>query len=378
MHLLKLSHYLAFQKPWQLRAWLILFLVAGLFTLPVMGASRQIIHFMMQLGISSVAILSFQWLMGRMGLLSFGHAVYVGLGSYFAIYILQAIAKWPVLAIFPVVFIPLLAGFMVALFAIVLAYPSTLKTGVVFAMLSLTVAELIHVLAPAWPQWFGGEAGLSANRVYGNGFFGWTFASSFQLYYLILVYAMVAFGALAYLNKTPLGMAINAVKSNPTRAQALGWNDHKVRQIAFVIAGFWAGVSGALQALLLEFVNADVLSGQQSGQILLFALLGGIQSAWGAFLGAFLWVFANSYLSHISPAWLLYLGLLFMLVVLYGANGIAGFVSRSWLVFNAVLKRKNWHRQNIKKVTFCLLMLVFISLVVIAIEQIYQPLLSQH
>lgn len=378
MHLLKLSHYLAFQKSWQLRAWLILFLVLGLLTLPVMGVSRQLIHFMMQLGISSVALLSFQWLMGRMGLLSFGHAVYVGLGSYFAIYILQAIAKWPVLAIFPVVFIPLLAGFMVALFATVLAYPSTLKTGVVFAMLSLTVAELIHVLAPAWPQWFGGEAGLSANRVYGNGFLGWTFASSFQLYYLILVYAVVAFSALAYLYKTPLGMAINAVKCNPIRAQALGWNDHKVRQIAFVIAGFWAGVSGALQALLLEFVNADVLSGQQSGQILLFALLGGIQSAWGAFLGAFLWVFANSYLSHISPAWLLYLGLLFMLVVLYGANGIAGFLSRSWLVFNASLRRKNWNRENLKKVAFCLLMLVFISLVVIAIEQLYQPLLSQH
>lgn len=378
MHLLKLSHYLAFQKSWQLRAWLILFLVLGLLALPVMGVSRQLIHFMMQLGISSVAILSFQWLMGRMGLLSFGHAVYVGLGSYFAIYILQAIAKWPVLAIFPVVFIPLLAGFMVALFAIVLAYPSTLKTGVVFAMLSLTVAELMHVLAPTWPQWFGGEAGLSANRVYGNGFFGWTFASSFQLYYLILVYAVVVFSALAYLNKTPLGMAINAVKSNPIRAQALGWNDHKVRQIAFVIAGFWAGVSGALQALLLEFVSADVLSGQHSGQILLFALLGGIQSAWGAFFGAFLWVFANSYLSHISPAWLLYLGLLFMLVVLYGANGIAGFLSRSWLVLNAVVKRKNWHRQNIKKAAFCLLMLVLISLLVIAIEQFYQPLLSQH
>jgi branched-chain amino acid transport system permease protein len=378
VHLPNFNHYLPLQKPWQLGLWLILLLVLCWLPLSVIGTSRQLIHFIMQVGISSVAILSFQWLMGRMGLLSFGHAVYVGLGSYFAIYILQAIAKWPVLEIFPVVLIPLLAGFMVALFAIILAYPSTLKTGVVFAMLSLTVAELIHVLAPAWPQWFGGEAGLSANRVYGNGFWGWKFASSIELYYLILVYAIAAFSALAYINKTPLGMAINAVKSNPIRAQAMGWNDHKVRQIAFVIAGFWAGVAGALQALLLEFVSADVLSGQQSGQILLFALLGGIQSAWGAFSGAFLWVFANSYLSHISPAWLLYLGLLFMLVVLYGANGVAGFLSNSQLVFSAVFKRQNWTLLNLKKAGFCLLLFAFICLVILAIEQLYQPIFGHH
>ncbi len=378
MHLPNFNYYLPLQKPWQLGLWLILFLVLCCLPLPALGTSSQVIHFMMQVGISSVAILSFQWLMGRMGLLSFGHAVYVGLGSYCAIYILQAIAKWPVLEILPVVLIPLIAGFMVALFAIILAYPSTLKTGVVFAMLSLTVAELIHVLAPAWPQWFGGEAGLSANRVYGNGFLGWKFATNIELYYLILVYAIAAFSALAYINKTSLGMAINAVKSNPVRAQAMGWNDHKVRQIAFVIAGFWAGVAGALQALLLEFVSADVLSGQQSGQILLFALLGGIQTAWGAFLGAFLGVFANSYLSHISPAWLLYLGLLFMLVVLYGANGVAGFFSKSQLVLRAALKRQNWTLQNFKKAGFCLLLLAFVCLFMLAIEQLYQPFFSHH
>ena len=378
MHLPNLKHYLPLQKPWQLGSCLLLFLLVCLLPLPFIGTSRHVVQFMMQVGINSVAILSFQWLLGRMGLLSFGHAVYVGLGSYFAIYILQAIAKWPVLAIFPVVVIPLLAGVMVALLAIVLAYPSTLKTGVVFAMLSLTVAELIHVLAPAWPQWFGGEAGLAANRVYGNSFFGWNFASSIELYYLILVYVVAAFSALAYINKTPLGMAINAVKSNPIRAQAMGWNDHKVRQIAFVIAGFWAGVAGALQALLLEFVSADVLSGQHSGQILLFALLGGIQSAWGAFFGAFLWVFGNSYLSQISPAWLFYLGLLFMLVVLYGANGVTGFLSNSQLVFSAALKRQNWTLKNLKKAGFCLLLLACVCLFILAIEQLYQPFFSHH
>lgn len=330
---------------------------------------------MMQLGISSVSLLSFQWLLGRMGLLSFGHAVYVGLGSYSAIYLLKAAAHWPVFATIPLVFIPLLAAALVACLAALLAYPSTLKTGVVFAMLSLTVAELLHVLTPAWPKWWGGEAGLSANRVYGLKIFELDFASGFQLYYLILVYCLLAFFILHRVNQSSLGMAMKAVKSNPIRAQALGWNDHRVRQIVFVMAAFWAAIAGALQALLLEFVSTDVFSPHHSGQILLFALLGGVQNAWGAFLGALIWVFSNSYLSHISPAWLMYVGILLMLVVISGANGLVGIVSNAvqlGVQLPHIFKAKFWRLSPFKKLLFAIMIAAFVVGFIFLIETLYQ------
>ena len=338
----------------------IVFLLLLLLPLPSLALAQKWIYIAMQVGIASISLLSFQWLMGRMGLLSFGHAVYIGLGSYATLYALQAVVQWPALAIIPVFVWPLFSALMVAGMAALIAYPSTLKTGLVFAMLSLTVSELIHIIAPAWPAFFGGESGISANRVYGNGFLGLNFGPQYQLYYVVLFYTLLAFYSLAYFNKAPIGIAMSAVKANPARAEALGWNAHKVRQIAFVIAGFWAGAAGGLQALLLEFVSIEALSSYQSGQILLFALLGGVNSVWGALTGALLWVMANSYLSHITAAWLFYLGILFMWVVLYQPAGLSAWLSS--------IKREDLNKTQVKKI---IVNIVLIVIFIMTTEYLY-------
>ena len=277
-----------------------------------------------QMGIAIIACLSYNLLLGQGGMLSFGHAVYSGMGSYFAIHALNAIGQGTLHL--PVVVLPLVGGLAGMGFAILLGYVTTKKSGTTFSMITLGMAELVFAMSLMFSEFFGGEAGVSANRVVGEAFMGITFGPQRQVYYLIALYTFVSVALLYALTQTPLGRILNAVRDNPERVEFVGYNTQQVRYRAFIIAGFFAGIAGGLGAINFEIVTAEVVGPARSGSYLLFTFLGGATFFFGPILGGILMVLAFVLLSEITKAWLLYLGLVFLFMVVYAPGGLAGLI----------------------------------------------------
>jgi branched-chain amino acid transport system permease protein len=277
-----------------------------------------------QMGIAIIACLSYNMLLGQGGMLSFGHAVYTGLGSFVAIHALNNISSGS-LGI-PVSAVPLVGGFAGMGFAVLFGYVTTRKAGTTFAMITLGLAELVFAMSLMVPEFFGGEGGVSGNRVTGSAVMGITFGPAVQVYYLIAAYTFVCVAAMFAFTGTPLGRMLNAVRDNPERVEFIGYNPQKVRYLAFIIAGFFAGISGGLAALNFEIVTAEVVGAARSGAYLLFTFLGGATFFFGPIIGAIMMVLAFVLLSEFTKAWLLYLGLVFLFMVMYAPGGIASLV----------------------------------------------------
>ena len=126
--------------------------------------------------------------------------------------------------------------------------------------------------------------------------------------------------------RTPLGRMLNAVRDNPERVEFIGYSTQKVRYISFIIAGFFAGVAGGMYALNFEIATAEVVGAYRSGAYLLFTFLGGATFFFGPILGAVLMVVSFVFFSELTKAWLLYLGLIFMVMVMYAPGGIASLI----------------------------------------------------
>lgn len=276
-----------------------------------------------QMGIAIIVCLSYNMLLGQGGMLSFGHAVYSGMGSFLAIHTLNLVSGgWPL----PVSMTPIVGGLAAMLVAIVLGWVTTKKAATPFAMITLGVGELVWAMSLMFPEFFGGEGGVSGNRMSGSKPFGITFGPQIQLYYLIAIYTFICTALMFAFTRTPLGRMLNAVRDNPERVEFVGYDTQRVRYIAFIIAAFFAGISGGLAALNFEIVTSEVVSGYRSGAYLLFTFLGGATFFFGPILGAILMVLAFVLLSELTKAWLLYLGLTFMLMVMFAPGGIASLI----------------------------------------------------
>ena len=256
-------------------------------------------------------------------MLSFGHAVYTGLGAYLAIHALNAIGNGWYL---PVSMVPIVGGIAGMCFAVLFGFVSTKKSGSTFAMITLGLAELVFAMSLMIPEFFGGEGGVSSNRMVGKPFMGISFGPPIQVYYLIAVYTFVATALMFAFTRTPLGRMLNAVRDNPERVEFVGYNTQLVRYFAFVIAGFFAGISGGLAALNFEIVTAEVVGAARSGAYLLFTFLGGATFFFGPILGAVMMVLAFVLFSEFTKAWLLYLGLIFLFMVMYAPGGVAALI----------------------------------------------------
>ena len=193
-------------------------------------------------------------------------------------------------------------------------------------MITLGMAELVFAMSLMFSEFFGGEAGVSANRVAGDTVFGISYGPQRQVYYLIAAYTFVSVALLYALTQTPLGRILNAVRDNPERVEFIGYNTQQVRYRAFIISGFFAGIAGGLGALNFEIVTAEVVGTARSGAYLLFTFLGGATFFFGPILGGILMVLAFVLLSELTKAWLLYLGLVFLFMVVYAPGGLAGLI----------------------------------------------------
>lgn len=280
-----------------------------------------------QMGIAIIVCLSYNLLLGQGGLVSFGHAVYSGAGAFLAIHTLNRVTGgWAL----PVSLIPLVGGLGSAALALLLGWVTTRRAGTPFAMITFGIGELVWAAALVLPDFFGGEGGVSGNRVTGSAPFGVTFGPPIQLYYLIALYTLVCTALMYALTRTPLGRLLNAVRDNPQRVAMVGYNPQQVRYRVFVMAAFFAGVGGGLSALHFELVSAEVFSAHRSGLYLLFTFIGGSTFFFGPILGAVLMVLALSLLPGLTPAWLLYLGVIFVAMVMRAPGGLAALLVALW------------------------------------------------
>jgi branched-chain amino acid transport system permease protein len=311
-------------KPYNVGRWIVWGLYAlVLLVAPLLWTSGLGRTMLSQIGIAIIACLAYNVLLGQGGMLSFGHAVYSGLGSFLAIHTLNAVSAGK-LAI-PVSLVPLVGGLAGLFFAALLGYVTTRKAGTTFAMITLGIGELVWSMSLMVPEFFGGEGGISGNRVVGQPVWGISFGPQIQMYYLIAAYCFVCTAAMFAFTRTPLGRMLNAVRDNPERVEFIGYSTRHVRYLAFMVSGFFAGIAGGLGALNLEIVTAEVVGALRSGGYLLFVFLGGATFFFGPIVGAVLMVLAQV-LSELTKAWVLYLGLVFLFMVMYAPGGVASLV----------------------------------------------------
>ena len=309
---------------------------ALLIVLPLVFRSGFAMSLFCQAGIVAIFALSYNMLLGQTGLLSFGHAVYYGLGALFTIHALNfAAAGWHL----PVTLMPLVGALSGLAFGIVLGYVTTRRAGTTFAMISLGVGEMVAACSLMFPGFFGGEAGISANRTVGEPFLGITYGPQIQMYYLVAAWLLLATALMFALTRTPLGRMANAVRDNPQRAQFVGYDPQRVRFMMVALSGFFAGLAGGLAALNYEIVSAESLSAYTSGLVLLATYLGGIRAFAGPILGAVAVTLMQTVLASLTTAWPFYFGLVFLATVLYVPGGIAGVVLMHKRLWQARLVR---------------------------------------
>lgn len=274
--------------------------------------------------ILGLAAISLNFLLGYTGVLSFGHAAYFGLGAYGAGMIIRYVV--------PSTGAALLAGTLVGTAAAALIGPLIIRLrGVYFAMVTIAFGQVFYFIAFRWSAVTGGDDGLT----------GWTrkpldlgFAridilhNADAFYYLALACFAVAVGVMAFLLRSPFGRSLIAIRENEQRARFLGIPVDRHIWISWTISCCFVSLAGALYALLNNFVDPRALYWTQSGDFVIMAVLGGMRSFWGPLLGAAIFVVLQDYLSSQTENWMSFLGLFFVLVVLFFPRGILGMIRR--------------------------------------------------
>jgi branched-chain amino acid transport system permease protein len=276
-----------------------------------------------QICIAAVFALAYNMLLGQAGMLSFGHAIYFGLGGYLSIHLMRWVdAGLPV----PLVLTPLFGGLFGLLIGLAVGSFSTRRAGTVFAMISVGIVELVASLALVLVGFFGGEEGMSADRTVGPSFFGYSLIRQIEVYYLAAAWFFLATFAMYFFSRTPAGRMANAVRDNPERVEFVGYSQRHVRLVSFAASGFFAGLAGGMFAIQYEIVTDTTLNAAASGAVLLQAYVGGVGFFVGPIVGAVLMTLLSTVVSGLTDLWLLYIGILFIATVLLAPSGLTGLV----------------------------------------------------
>jgi branched-chain amino acid transport system permease protein len=273
----------------------------------------------------TILALSYNMLLGQAGLFSLCHATFFGIGGYATIHFLNLAgdSSLPL----PLELFPLLAGLSGLGLAIVFGYMATKQRATAFAMITLGIGELMTTAALMFHHFFGGEGGVNSNRMIGHSLLGFKYGAAIQVYYLIVAWTVISGLAMLYLTRTPLGQMANASRDNFERVQFMGYDPRMVRFLQFALSGFFAGIGGGLYAITYEIVTFDALAAPLSANALLMAYIGGTSAFGGPILGAVLITLLQSGVSLMSNSWLVYVGALFISMVIFAPNGIMGLIA---------------------------------------------------
>ena len=291
--------------------------------LPWLFTNNSALTIMNQMSITIIFALAYNMLLGQGGMLSFGHAVYAGVGGFFCMHLMNMSDFF---AAMPLPILPLFGGLFGMGLALIVGAFSTRSAGTVFAMISLGVGELIAASSVIVVAFFGGEEGISGDRTYAQPFFGVEFLQQQEVYYLTAAWVIISAALMYMWSRTPVGRMANAVRDNPERAEFLGYSARWVRYYSFVASGFFAGVSGGLFAINYEILTEENLNAASSGIILLVTFLGGVGFFFGPIIGAVVFTLVQTVLSLETELWAFYAGSLFVATVMFFPGGLAGLI----------------------------------------------------
>jgi branched-chain amino acid transport system permease protein len=264
--------------------------------------------------------LGFNLLYGYTGLLSFGSAAYWGLGAYGTGI---AIAKLGITSMWLALGMGLLAagigGALIGMFCL-------RRRGIYFAMLTLAFAQLLYFVGFHLADWTGGDDGLRGITRPSLGLFGLSISldDSTRFYYFALVIVGLAVAGLHRILRSPFGTVLQAIRENPARAAACGYDIARVKWLSFVFYALFMGLAGGLEALRLNVVPIESLFWATSGQVVIMTLLGGAGTFFGPFVGAAAWLVLEDRIAVYTESWALVIGGIFVLFVIFLPKGIWG------------------------------------------------------
>ncbi len=274
--------------------------------------------------VMGLAAMSLNFLLGYTGVLSFGHAAYFGLGAYGVGMTIKYLVPSTPLGIV----IGIVVGTLAA--AVIGALIVRLR-GVYFAMATIAFGQVFYFIAFRWNSLTGGDDGLSGwHRIPINlGFRTLDIASSeTTFYYFALACFAVAVLIMGALLRSPFGRTLLAIRENERRARFLGIPIEFHIWLSFVISCVFVSLAGTLYALLNNFSDPHGLHWSQSGDFVIMAVLGGMRSFWGPLIGAAIFVFVQDFISSRTENWMSFIGLFFILIVLFFPRGVLGIIRR--------------------------------------------------
>jgi len=308
-------------RPWQQLVIIWALLLTAPFWLPLVGGYTAIAARVL---VMALAAMGLNLLLGYTGVLSFGHAAYFGLGAYGAGLTLKYVAASTPLAMLAGT---LLGGIAGTLFGLLLVR----RRGVYFAMVTIAFGQVCFYIAYKWDDFTGGYDGLRGfvRAPLDFGLFKIDIANNGTLfYYFVLVVFGLAVGLQALILKSPFGRTMLAIRENERRARFLGLPVEKHIWLSFSISCFFTALAGTLYALLNNFADPLGLNYIMSGNIVMIAVMGGMRTFWGPLVGAVLFVMLQDYVSSMTTNWMSFVGLVFVLVVLFFPRGLMGVLQK--------------------------------------------------
>jgi branched-chain amino acid transport system permease protein len=296
-------------------------LLAVPFWLPLVGGYTALAGRVLVLGL---AAMSFNILLGFTGVMSFGHAAYFGLGAYGAGLTLKFLAASTPLAI---LMGTLLGGVLGALFGLLIVR----RRGVYFAMVTVAFGQVAFYVAYSWNDLTGGYDGLRgfARAPLDLGFTTLDIANNGTLFYYFLLFVFaIAVALQGLLLASPFGRTLLAIRENERRARFLGIPIERHIWLSFTVSCFFTALAGSLYALLNNFADPMALHYSLSGEIVIMTVMGGMRAFWGPLLGAAVFVVLQDQISSMTVNWMSFIGLLFVLVVLFFPRGLLGMLQR--------------------------------------------------
>lgn len=308
-----------------------------------------VLNVLIKVAIASVFALGFNLLWGQAGLLSFGHTAYFGLGTFASIYAMQAIEAGFKL---PTPLVPLVGAGVGFVAGLVAGWFATLRSGVYFAMITVALAELLASIAVKWESMFGGEGGLRSVR---TAFGPFKLQQVSDVYWMTLAWLLLVIGLLMWLQRSPLGTVVRGIRERELRVSFLGYDTHALKTLVFAVSASLAGLAGGLLALSDEAANMVLFQGSGSAFVVVNTVIGGAGVLLGPVVGAALTTLFGYYVASASHFWMLYLGLLFIGVVVFAPMGLAGVAMQR--VQDATAGRLPWINRAESRVLLGLLLL---------------------
>ncbi|QND75514.1 branched-chain amino acid ABC transporter permease [Tardiphaga robiniae] len=300
------------------RAIVVATLACALALLPIyseLSGNTFILTFFTRVLIYAIAAVSLNLLMGYGGMMSFGHAAYLGIGGY-AIGVLayEGVHSGPLQW--------LIAAVVSALFALVIGALSLRTRGVYFIMITLAFAQMAYYIASGMDR-YGGDDGLTIYRR--SGFEPiLDLSNRTQFYYLCLGLLVASIYLVFRVVNSHFGLVVQGARSNEGRMQAIGFPTYRYQLVCFAIAGTICGIAGALLANNTEFVSPGIMYWTRSGELMVMVILGGIGSLFGPLIGAVALLLLEEILSQITEHWQIILGPMLVIIVLFARGGIDG------------------------------------------------------